>query len=66
MNFVSIKDLKKPRNVRDRLRKEGELLLMNNGRPVAIMLDVADESDPQDMLDAVREARSRQALSRIR
>jgi hypothetical protein len=66
MNFIAVKDLKKPRSVREMLRKEGELLLLNNGRPMAILLDVGEHADPQAMLDAVRDARSRQALCRIR
>jgi hypothetical protein len=66
MNYIAVKDLKKPRAVREMLRREGELLLMNNGRPMAILLDVDERSDPQDMLDAVRDARSRVALTRVR
>lgn len=66
MNFIAVKDLKAPRGVRERLRNEGELLLMNNGKPMALLLDVGQQDDPQLMLDAVRDARSRMALSRIR
>ena len=66
MNFIAVKDLKKLRAVRELLHREGELLLMNNGRPMAILLDVADQTDPQALLDAVRDARSRLALSRVR
>ncbi len=66
MNFIAVKDLKKPRAVGEMLRREGELLLMNNGRPMAILINVEDQADPQIMLDAVRDARSRVALSRIR
>ena len=66
MNFLAVKDLKTPRIVRERLRKEGELLLMNNGKPMALLLDVDQQDDPQAMLDAVRDARSRLALSRVR
>ena len=66
MNYLAVKDLKTPRLVRERLRKEGELLLMNNGKPMALLLDVTQQDDPQALLDAVRDARSRLALSRIR
>lgn len=66
MNYLAVKDLKTPRLVRERLRREGELLLMNNGKPMALLLDVDQQSDPQAMLDAVRDARSRLALSRVR
>lgn len=66
MNFLAVKDLKTPRIIRERLRKEGELLLMNNGKPMALLLDVDQQDDPQAILDAVRDARSRIALSRVR
>jgi hypothetical protein len=66
MNYIAVKDLKAPRMVRERLREEGELLLMNNGKPMALLLDVGQQDDPQTMLDAVRDARSRMALSRVR
>ncbi|MFH1476624.1 MAG: hypothetical protein ABIH24_03910 [Verrucomicrobiota bacterium] len=66
MNYLAVKDLKTPRLVRERLRKEGELLLMNNGKPMALLLNMDQQNDPQAMLDAVRDARSRLALSRVR
>lgn len=66
MNYLAVKDLKAPRLVRERLREEGELLLMNNGKPMALLLDVNQQDDPQTMLDAVRDARTRLALSRVR
>ena len=66
MNYLAVKDLKTPRLVRERLRQEGELLLMNNGKPMALLLDVDPQEDPQVMLDAVRDARSRLALTRVR
>ena len=61
-----MKDLKSPRLVREQLRRAGELLLLNNGKPMALMLDLGENENPQTMLDAVHDARSRLALSRIR
>jgi antitoxin (DNA-binding transcriptional repressor) of toxin-antitoxin stability system len=66
MNLIAIKDLKQPRRLKERLRAEKELLLTSDGRPVAVLLDVAAPADAQRTLEAVREARSRLALSRIR
>lgn len=66
MNLLAVKDLKTPRLVRERLRQAGELLLMNNGKPMALLLDMDPQDDPQTLLDAVRDARSRVALTRVR
>ena len=66
MNYLAVKDLKAPRYVRETLGKYGEVMVMNNGRPMALMLDIGADEDPSALLDAVHEARGRLALSRIR
>jgi len=66
MNYLAVKDLKAPRYVRETLAKYGEAMIMNNGRPMALMLDIGPDENPADLLDAVHEARGRLALSRIR
>ena len=66
MNFIAVKDLKTPRLVRERLRKEGELLLMNNGKPMALLVNVGPEEDALALVESVRDACSRLALSRVR
>ena len=66
MNYLAVKDLKAPRYVRETLAKYGEVMVMNNGRPMALMLDIGADEDPAALLDAVHEARGRLALSRIR
>jgi len=66
MNYLAVKDLKAPRYVREVLGKYGEAMVMNNGRPMALMLDIGPDEDPTALLDAVHEARGRLALSRIR
>jgi hypothetical protein len=66
MNYLAVKDLKSPRKLRDRLERENELLLTNNGKPMALILHLAPTDDPEALLQASRDARSRIALSRIR
>lgn len=66
MNFLAVNELKSPRRLRARLETEKELLLTTNGRPTAVILSVEPGEDPEELLRATREARSRQALSRIR
>lgn len=66
MNYLAVKDLKAPRYVRETLAKYGEAMVMNNGRPMALMLDIGKDEDPTALLEAVHEARGRLALSRLR
>ena len=66
MNFLAVKDLKSPRKLRERLELEDEILLTNNGKPMAILLHLAPTDDPEEFALAARDARSRLALSRIR
>jgi len=66
MNLVPVNALKYPRRLREQLTREHELLITNNGRPMALMLEIRDDEDPELPLRAFREVRSRLALSRIR
>lgn len=66
MDYIAVNELKRPRVVRERLAASEEMLLTNNGRPMAVLLYVDDEDDPEDVLTAARDARSRIALRRIR
>ena len=65
MNFLAVKDLKTPRLLRQRLQREQTLLLTSSGKPMAIMLNVNNDEDPEAVLKAIREARSRMVLQRI-
>jgi len=66
MNLVAIKDLKQPRELKQRLQAEKELLLTSDGRPVAVLVNVGVGDDPEAMIQSIRDSRSRLALSRIR
>jgi hypothetical protein len=66
MKMISTHELKAARALRQNLRQEHELLVTNNGRPMALMLEVGPDEDPEAALEAVREARARRALSRVR
>jgi hypothetical protein len=56
----------RPRVVRERLAAAEEMILTSNGRPMAVIMYGDDEDDPEDVLNAAREARSQIALRRIR
>lgn len=66
MKMISTHELKAARKLRESLRQEHELLVTNNGRPMALMLELAPDEDPEAALEAAREARARRALSRVR
>ncbi len=66
MKLIAIKDLKQPRQLKERLRTEKELLLTSDGRPVAILVNVDASDDPETVIQSFRDSRSRMALSRIR
>ena len=64
MRFVSIRELRlKPGEIWERAKEE-ELVLTSNGRPVAILTGV-DEESFEDELDAIRRARALRALDMI-
>ncbi|MBM3493751.1 MAG: type II toxin-antitoxin system prevent-host-death family antitoxin [Armatimonadetes bacterium] len=65
MCYVSIRDMRiKPGEVWQRLRREGELVVTNNGRPVAVLASVDD--DPEEVLRSFRAVRAHASLSRVR
>ena len=66
MSYLSVKDLKTPKYLRERLREDRYLMVTNHGRPMALMMDIGEGEDPEALLEAVREARARIGLSRIR
>jgi antitoxin (DNA-binding transcriptional repressor) of toxin-antitoxin stability system len=66
MHLIAIKDLKQPRLLKQRLRAEKELLLTSDGRPVAVLVDIGPAEDPEGVIQAIRESRSRLALSQAR
>lgn len=65
MTSIAVKDLKKPRELRDTLTREREVMVTKDGQPFAIMIgvepDVAD-----DVMREVRRARFSTAVLRAR
>jgi antitoxin (DNA-binding transcriptional repressor) of toxin-antitoxin stability system len=66
MNLIAIKDLKQPRRLKERLKAEKELLLTSDGKPVAVLVDVGPAEDPEAIIQAIRDSRSRLALAHAR
>jgi hypothetical protein len=66
MHLIAIKDLKQPRLLKQRLLAEKELMLTSDGRPVAVLVDIGPAEDPERVIQAIRDSRSRLALSAAR
>ncbi len=66
MEFVSVRDLRiQPGQVWKRLSETGELIITSNGKPIALLSGVTDESLEQT-LTALRRARAQVAVSQLR
>jgi len=66
MNLTPVNDLKAPRRLREKLAAVGELLITNNGKPMALMIRMDEAEDPTALVKGVREARARIALCELR
>jgi antitoxin (DNA-binding transcriptional repressor) of toxin-antitoxin stability system len=65
MKFVSVRDLRgKSAEVWRELPEEREMIITNNGRPVAILAAI-NESNLEESLSAFRQARSVEAVAAL-
>ncbi len=66
MNFYSIRDLRTDsKSVWQDLSRGGEVVLTNNGKPSALMIDIPEGSF-DEVVQAVRQARAMIALNNMR
>ena len=66
MNYLAVKDLKAPKLVREILAEYGTALVTNNGKPMALLVDLLEGESPEALSEALRLARARLALSELR
>ena len=66
MNYLAVKDLKAPKFVRETLAAYGTALVTNNGKPMAMLVNLAEGENPDTLAEAIRMARARLALSGLR
>lgn len=66
MNYLAVKDLKAPKLIRETLAAYGTALVTNNGKPMAMLVDLAEGESPEQLAEAIRLARARLALSELR
>ncbi|MCL2200107.1 MAG: hypothetical protein FWB80_14435 [Defluviitaleaceae bacterium] len=64
MDFITIRDFRSA-SVWDRLSKQDEMVLTNNGRPAALVLTIAD-GNFEEILSSVRQAKAMRALNSMR
>ena len=67
MQFVPYRDLRnEPAALRKRLEDEGDLVVTVNGKPFAVMINLAEGDDVQDVLLMVSRLRAQMAVRAIR
>ena len=65
MKFISVRDLRsKSAQVWKELPQEREMIITNNGRPIAI-IGAANDSDLEESLSAFRQARAVEAVASL-
>lgn len=66
MKFVTVRDLRTtPAQIWKELPGEQEIVITNNGKPIALLTPIND-TDMEDTVTAVRRARAATALMKIR
>ena len=65
MKFVTVKDLRtSPADIWKKLSTEREMIVTNNGKPIAMLTPVSDEM-LEDMVTAVRRAKALIAMKKM-
>ena len=58
MNFYTVRDLRTtPKSLWETLSAEGEVVITNNGKPTALLVDIADGSF-EETVKAIRQAKA--------
>ena len=66
MNFYSVRDLRtSPKTIWETLAEGGEVVITNNGKPSAIMIDASGD-DLEVLILAIRQAKAMMAVNNMR
>ena len=66
MDFYTVRDMRTtPKSLWDSLAADGSVVITNNGKPTALMLDISDGS-LEETLTAVRQAKAMIAFNTMR
>lgn len=66
MNFYSIRDLRsETRNICEKVRQTGEVVITNNGKPSVLMLDISEDNF-DEIVRAIRQAKAMIAFNSMK
>lgn len=66
MKFYSVRDLRTtPKSIWENLNIDGEAVITNNGKPTALLIDIADDS-LEETIKAIRQAKAMMAFNSMR
>ena len=66
MNFYTVRDLRTtPKSIWENLSNDGEVIITNNGKPTALLIDIADGGF-EETIKAVRRAKATIAFNSMR
>lgn len=66
MNFYSIRDLRsETKNICEKVRQSGEVVITNNGKPSVLMLDIS-ENNFDEVVRAIRQAKAMIAFNSMK
>ena len=65
MSYIAIKDLKNSRSLREKLKKERELILTKDGQPFGLLIGITADN-LEDSLREIRRAMFSKAVARAR
>ena len=65
MEFINARDFRTPNAVWDKLSKNGEIVITNNGKPSALLLDLTN-GKYEETLRAVRQAKAMRTFNLLR
>jgi hypothetical protein len=66
MEFLTVRDFRtSPKSVWEKLNNNNEIVVTNNGKPTALMLNVRD-GELEELISAVRQAKAMRSISNMR
>jgi len=65
MSYIAVNELKKSKDVWEKLSRERDLIVTRDGKPCALLIDVSPETVEEDLAE-VRRALFSAAVSRVR
>ena len=66
MNFYSIRDLRsETKNICEKVRQTGEVVITNNGKPSVLMLDISEDNF-DEIVRAIRQAKAMIAFNSMK